>query len=248
MEQEIKLLPMLLNGKHGCAIDIGANHGIYTEYLISKCKMQVHAFEPQPLLCEQLTRVFRHFDGYTIYNMGLSSQESELVLHIPFKNGLRRDGYATFQDIKEPHESIRVPVKTLDSFRFENVDFIKIDVEGFEFAVLQGARETIIKNKPIMLIEVEQRHLNRASHSEVKTVIDIINHVIEVGYQCYCYVDKKFVCVDELNLNELQNVKNEHPKNTKYVNNFFFSQSQCKFLICELWQNMLISLHRATIK
>ena len=46
-----------------------------------------------------------------------------------------------------------VPVYTLDSFEFDGVDFVKVDVEGYELKVLQGALKTIDKYKPMIVIE-----------------------------------------------------------------------------------------------
>ena len=54
--------------------------------------------------------------------------------------------------------------KTLDSFNFQNVDFIKIDVQGFELEVLKGAFETLKANSPIICIE---ENLSNLEDSEV---------------------------------------------------------------------------------
>jgi hypothetical protein len=50
-----------------------------------------------------------------------------------------------------------IPMKTLDSFDFPNIDLIKIDVEGFEGEILKGAMETIERHKPVLVIE-QQKH------------------------------------------------------------------------------------------
>lgn len=50
-------------------------------------------------------------------------------------------------------KSIKVPLLAVDSFKFERVDFMKIDVEGMELSVLEGALKTIKKHKPILTIE-----------------------------------------------------------------------------------------------
>ena len=51
-----------------------------------------------------------------------------------------------------------VTTRTLDSFGLTDVSFIKIDVEGHEEAVLAGGRETIAGNRPVVLVEAEDRH------------------------------------------------------------------------------------------
>ena len=54
----------------------------------------------------------------------------------------------------ETFPEIVVETRTLDSYEFDQLDFIKIDVEWFELRVLQGAENTIRKHKPIMYIEM----------------------------------------------------------------------------------------------
>ena len=55
-----------------------------------------------------------------------------------------------------------VKTKTLDSFNLSGIDFIKIDVEGYELHVLSGGRETIAKNKPKPHIEIWNSNLRSA--------------------------------------------------------------------------------------
>jgi hypothetical protein len=66
-----------------------------------------------------------------------------------------------------------VPSQRLDSFSFDNVGYIKIDVEGFEEFVLKGARETIMKSRPMIWIEMSPGHLSRAGSSVDKVLGEI---------------------------------------------------------------------------
>jgi hypothetical protein len=50
-------------------------------------------------------------------------------------------------------DKITVDTRALDSFRFEQVDYIKIDVEGHEMAVLEGARDTLGRCRPWLVVE-----------------------------------------------------------------------------------------------
>ena len=63
-------------------------------------------------------------------------------------------------DVKGEFKNEVVPIKTLDDYAFANVKFMKIDVGGHEIEVLKGAKETIIREKPVMIIEIEQRRLD----------------------------------------------------------------------------------------
>lgn len=97
---------------------------------------------------------------------------------------------------------VQVQIETLDNISINNIGFIKIDVEGHELEVINGARETLIKNKPILLIEIEKRHSKRS----VEATIDIINNL---GFECF-FSNKK----DLISVKKLSNINLE--------NNFFF--------------------------
>ncbi len=71
-------------------------------------------------------------------------------IDVPLANGRKR------RRTVQPEKEI-VEVKTLDSYNFEDVDIIKIDVEGHEHSVLLGAKDTILKNKPLIQIEISRR-------------------------------------------------------------------------------------------
>ena len=64
----------------------------------------------------------------------------------------------------------------LDSYNFDSVDIIKIDAEGYEIPVLEGARNTIIKNKPWIQIEG-----NKSGERYGRTKLDIKNFLTQVG-------------------------------------------------------------------
>jgi len=62
-----------------------------------------------------------------------------------------------------------IPLKTLDSFDFSDIDMIKIDVEGFEEEILAGALKTIEKNKPVLVIE-QQKHEYKNDREETPAI------------------------------------------------------------------------------
>ena len=136
-------------------VDIGAHVGTYT-WTCGKKAAHTYAFECSPkTFC------------YLAANVALHGLE-ERVSPYPFALG-NRDGYIDYivrsvdgggngvkalnsNDESMPH--IKIPMKTLDSFGLTNVGFIKIDVEGFEKEVIQGALETLrINNYPTILFE-----------------------------------------------------------------------------------------------
>ena len=70
--------------------------------------------------------------------------------------------------IKDHNGSINL--QTLDSYNFQNVDIIKIDVEGFEVPVLEGAKETILSNKP--WIQIEANHTGERYGRPKKKILE----------------------------------------------------------------------------
>ena len=135
--------------KKRICIDIGANVGLWSCDLVKHFD-QVIAFEPvqEFIDCFEKNVVATN---YTMHRMALGRTESFINMNIVQGN----TGHSHIN--KESFGQGAIPLKTLDSFNFTNIDMIKIDVEGFEEEILAGAMETIKLNKPILVIE-QQKH------------------------------------------------------------------------------------------
>ena len=127
-------------------IDIGAHIGTYTWSIAPYCK-EVIAFEPTKhnynILCGNIA-LANLSHKVTTYNTPLSYQEKECVFYERDEDG-GTNGLAT-PYLEGSDDSYKITTKTLDSFVIENIGLIKIDVEGHEYEVLQGAKRTIIQN------------------------------------------------------------------------------------------------------
>jgi FkbM family methyltransferase len=136
-------------------IDIGCHKGEILEIILTYSPEGKHyAFEPIPYLFEELEKRFKNKAQIFPYALSDSKGFStfQLVKNAPAYSGLKRRRY----DILHPEiEEIEVEIKTLDEIISldEKIDFIKIDVEGAEFGVLKGAKNLLIKNKPVILFE-----------------------------------------------------------------------------------------------
>jgi FkbM family methyltransferase len=193
LEKELFLLRTLVK-PGSCAVDVGANKGIYS-YALSKYCSVVEAFEPQPDCSSVITAYSLLLrKNINVHTCGLSDVKDKLVLHIPCIEGrLRRSratGLASFEEKKYPNQfvDIEVPVHKLDDYNLENVSFIKIDVEGHEMRVINGAKETIVRNKPILLVEIEKRHLSKQT-----TVEFVIQYIEKLGYETFFLRDKEML-------------------------------------------------------
>ncbi|MHB8084856.1 MAG: FkbM family methyltransferase [Dehalococcoidia bacterium] len=156
LESEI-FIAGALSSKKDRAIDIGANYGIWS-YHLSKSFGIVEAFEPIDECCDVIRNTRRK--NIRVYNEALSSSPGSMELRIPVEDCRLLQQSATFGEVEGQCQRVVVPVTTLDSYSFTGVGFIKIDVEGHETEVLKGAEKTISREKPVMIIEIEQRHLS----------------------------------------------------------------------------------------
>lgn len=146
------IMKMVLKSDSNC-IDIGCHEGEMLDLILKYApKGQHFAFEPIPSLFLRL----EDQNQVRIFPYALSSQKGKSIFHFvknaPAYSGLRRRDYQTSNpDIEE----IEVQLEKLDDVISPNqgIDFIKLDVEGAELQVLQGALQTIRKNKPTILFE-----------------------------------------------------------------------------------------------
>ena len=166
-----KLVP-----RRGVAIDIGGFEGLYS-YALAKVSREVHCFEPQPQLAQNIERYPN--PRIRVHNMGLSDHEGQLTLRIPIINGVERKAQATFRPLGGPSRALKIPVKCLDDFQFTDVTLVKIDVEGLESQVIAGGVETIRREKPVLLVEIEQRHLDPSGLK----LEDVFRQILELGYR-----------------------------------------------------------------
>lgn len=161
-ESELFFLRRLLF-KPGVGIDVGANQGLYS-FQMSKIFPRVLAFEINETVSQDLKALCPR--KISVFNRGLSSSERQATLFTPVLNGLPLLGWASLHKNSCPatndHTESLVQVTTLDSFHFSDVSFIKIDVEGHELAVLQGAIQTIRHNQPAVLVELRKENRREA--------------------------------------------------------------------------------------
>ena len=214
-EEELLILDKVVD-KNLESVDVGVYRGVYT-YKLSKISKHVHAFEPNPLLFSYLNKNLKKLaENITIYENALSNVSSITDLKVPKRfNTLNKKNYeemyklgaATIHEknLLNDQDFIKFKIKTkkLDDVLPDNkIGFIKIDVEGHEENVLNGATEIIKKNKPVLLIEIEEKH----SKKNVKETINFINGL---GYKSYYLSSHNLVSTDKLN-------------NFEEKNNYFF--------------------------
>jgi FkbM family methyltransferase len=211
-ESELHLLRFLVNPDKD-AIDVGANKGIYS-YLLAQLVQHVYAFEPNPKIFRILKKHLP--ENARAYDVALSDKNGDGELLVPksVKNDRYSNQGASLSTVKVsgPHRKVDVKERTLDSYEFNNIGFIKIDVEGFESTVLKGAVNTIKQNMPTLLIELEERHTGRP-------VVELVHEVENYGYKAFYLKQAQLTCFSQFNpVLEHRETINQRD----YVNNFLF--------------------------
>jgi FkbM family methyltransferase len=153
-EPEVALLDRLMR-RGGTAVDVGANQGFFA-YALADVADRVVAFEPNPdyaLFARVMLR-----GRATVHRLALSDKPGRATFYVPVDH----DGTVLHLagSLKRTHgqfprnRAYDVEVRTLDSFALADVRFIKVDVEGSEREVLDGARATIARDRPGLLLEL----------------------------------------------------------------------------------------------
>jgi FkbM family methyltransferase len=153
-EPELAVLANLLP-RGGTAVDIGANQGFWA-YALADFADRVVAFEPNPDYAFFARWMLR--GRAEVHERALSDKSSRGTLHVP----LSEEGMVLHLagSLKRTHSQFRnnktydIEVRTLDDFGLTNVRFVKADVEGSEREVLDGARATLARDRPIVLLEL----------------------------------------------------------------------------------------------
>jgi hypothetical protein len=155
-----------------------------------------------------------------LHSVALSNHAGTANLHIPIDGaGVEHDASASIEHTGTLlARNQLVLLRTLDSYRFENVSFIKIDVEGHEYAVLDGACETIALSKPALLVEIEQRHNGRP-------ISDVFEKLQGFGYQGFFLEQGELKALETFDLSRHQSINNFGGDKSCYINNFLFLHS-----------------------
>jgi len=139
-------------------LDVGANTGVYLERALGRFAA-LYAVEPDPELAWYLERAFA--GRVTVLALALSSRPGHMPFYLPHHAGQAIKTRGSLEADANPglDQTVRtVPVATLDGLDLPPLGFVKIDVEGHELAVLEGGRERLRRDRPRLLIEIEERH------------------------------------------------------------------------------------------
>ena len=169
-----------LNLSGQVCLDIGAHVGIWTKRLATDFN-EVIAFEPLTKHIECHKKNTEECDNVTLHEVALSDESitTEMTTR-KFNSGM--SSLLTTRKFKDGYK-LTVETKTLDSFDFPKIDFIKMDVEGYEEKVIAGGMNTILKHLPKIYMEIWPKNLN--SMTELMNGMGYsVNQVSETNYLC----------------------------------------------------------------
>ena len=224
IENELLLIQYLLDSE-STFIDVGANLGQYifkAEGIVPSSN--IFAFEPHPALNKRLSKLFSRIQ---LSQDALSDSEGNTQFKIPYFNNREIHTRGTLKtehvEIEETNSVlIDVHISTLNKFaetsKIDKISLVKIDVEGAEFDVMNGANEMIEKFRPVFIIEIEQRH------HKTSILYFIMNFEKNRQYTC-CYFDtmdqQLKTDIKDKKIDDIQSLIN-HGKNRLFINNFIF--------------------------
>ena len=224
-EIELHLVEFLCDRRRD-GIDVGAADGCYV-YSLRRHARHVLAFEPLPSHAEALVNKFGA--SVTVRNLALSRGAGKGILRIPEIDGILTHGCASLSPLASGadapiHRDIEVRTAALDEIYQGDVGFMKIDVEGFEDAVLDGAVKTIGRCRPNLLIELEERW-------SAGSIARVAKWLGRLGYQGFYVRPSRLEPIETFDIRTMQRPQDspaltselsQRERFPRYINNFLF--------------------------
>lgn len=164
-------------------LDIGANVGC-TALLFAEAAKLVHAFEPSPSTFAFLSRNVKRsgLANIVVHNIGLGERDELNTISYSPQN--RSGGYVSNSiSTSSNHVTEAIQINRLDDLAAslcETVDFIKIDVEGFEGHVLRGSRQVLSQNRPLAVMELNHWCLNAFHRTSIPDFFDQLLEIFPI--------------------------------------------------------------------
>lgn len=201
-----------INIEQSTAIDIGANIGNHS-IEFSKYFSRVICFEPNPRTFDLLSANTKRLNNVSIHNFGCGLSVEKIKFFEDFDN---LGGSSSVMEISGNNE-IEILVKPLDDLLddFNNLELIKIDVEGMEYSALKGAEKVISKFHPTICLEQHEDEFN-SGYNETKA----IDWLRSKGYRIFALKNKKRKSLITRRLNNIKQLffgVNENREIIEYV-------------------------------
>lgn len=177
--------------------DVGAHGGEWTDICLQyNPNSRFFLFEPASYLSEHLIQKYREKNNISVFQLGLSNKNGSLILYNP---GSPLAGYHFRPGCHDPNITESVQVLTIDSLTetmgIDHIDLLKIDTEGAEFDILQGATG-LLASKRISVIQFEYGGTYLDANITLKSVYEFLS---SFGYKILRLETQKIIPVDSWN-------------------------------------------------
>jgi len=165
----------------GLLLDVGAHDGDFVRPFAALPGSRVLAFEPLPSAFARLAAAMAPCPPHVeLRREALGEHAGSITLTLPVVDGVAQEqwastakGYAQHPGVAEQRHE--VPLITLDSLDISDLTHVKLDAEGGEYEVLRGARQTLTRCRPVLSVEIEERHRAGATYS-VPAFLDALGY------------------------------------------------------------------------
>ena len=209
-------------------LDIGSNIGYYAllEAKAVGIDGKVIAIEPSPKNFEYLKQNIElgNIENIKPYNFAIGDRDSDIKFVISDRSNLC---YVLSDDEPIPKSAnvIKIPVKKIDTFvneeKLEKIDFVRMDVEGYEVKLFEGMWNTLKKHKPLIQMEFHKGLLNP------KVALDFLEKLKQTGYDVKYFIPKD---IDRAIIGKIEDVKKYH-KNIDDIIDMINKKSTCDVFI-----------------
>jgi FkbM family methyltransferase len=193
MGNENFLLEYMIPERDKCLVDVGANVGGWT-FIVAQKERAVYAFEPSPPAYSVLQQRAKNYANVQTFAYALSDEDGTGRIGLsPFA----LSGTMDAENKRLPKGgTIDIAVRKLDSLKLQNVGVIKIDTEGYETPILAGAKATITKHKPRLIIEVHKASGKAAQTfneetQRIKSILHDFNYTSHIHYRAFGLHDQQ---------------------------------------------------------
>jgi len=208
----VRILNKLIKNKNICLYDIGANTGYYgvmAGYL-GKGKIKCYSFEPIKKYCDCLQESINlnHLEDIVkVFNIALGNKNSKEDLYLSGSGSSLDKDFVGKINLPKRTIEIRKLDDIIQKENLEKPDFIKIDVEGYEYNVLLGGKRVIKESLPILFVEIIYSLENGFINENYKQTLDFISNL---GYKIfYLDISNLGYKIFYLDSNKLVEVKND---------------------------------------
>ena len=162
--------------------DVGASSGIFS-LACARLGGKAIAMDPSPIATNMIAKQLKLNnlkDNVRILKAAIGDIDGTIEM---LSAGIYSDGYYSYESGRDKRELTRVPVITLDHLaeRFGLPSHLKIDVEGYEAAVIRGARELFKRSSPLVFIELH----NEMVHASSGDVAFCVHELLKLGYKIF---------------------------------------------------------------